>query len=936
MIYSSILFPSNRPRFDNPLSSVYDGLAPNDSICQRIPGEGRVRGSMPHIETLFLIHHSHTDIGYTHDQPIVLELHERFISQALELAERDAEKESDSAFRWTVENTYVLSRWLAHASTAEVERLQALERAGRIEVTAMFANLTPLFDTDELIESLQLVGRLRRDYGFTITSAMNCDVNGENWPLVDLLLDIGIQGFTMAINTHFGGAPFQRPNVFRWQGPSGRAILAYNGWPYDQGWRFGMGRSLEEFEEVWWPRVLRRLEGIGYPLPILMIQSFHPFGDNGPAFAGFCDWIERWNAGGKPPRIRLATPREWWEAVRPYIDRLPLYRGDWTDYWNFGCASSAREQAINRQSRARLRAADALAAAVLAAGGDASDPWLPRSFARYRQEAWEHLLLWDEHTWGADISVSRPDAEDAVAQWCHKAHFAYQARSLSFLLQRDALAALARRVQRADSGDILIVNPLPWECTVSGDISNWVLLPRGRPEDSTSGRHMQDRQPYPRRLHALLSSAETQELNAERMALPPISVPGYGYAVVPRARLVTYRLSDKMSEDAVVENAHHRLAFDIERGGILSWHDKALGHEWVDVESGYRFNGFVHEEVADLSHPWPRHLLFRMEWESEEVERPSGWRPGWRARRRTPSNLLGHRVLHTPLGIRVVQTLEAPGIINPLVQETFLPAYAPWVEFRTYWHMGLSDHPESTYLAYPFRLPGATVRLDLGPQAMQPEADQLPGVCRDYFTVQNWVDFHNGEIGVIIATPENPMVQLGGFAFGRHQVQFTLPRPLLLGWVTNNYWETNFRAHQPGLVTARYRVLPYAGPFDEGRAHRFGWEALYDQPLAQHLGELTAETPWPASGSLLRLPQPPVMTLHVKPAVDGGIVVRLLNASDAPRRAEIGSALLRILGAVLCDLFDQPNGGEVAMYDGAVAVEMAPRQLIVLRLQVAY
>ena len=70
---------------------------------------------------------------------------------------------------------------------------------------------------------------------------MNCDVNGENWSLVDLLLDVGIEGFTMAINTHFGGAPLHRPDVFWWQGPSGRKILAYNGWPYDTGWRFGIG-----------------------------------------------------------------------------------------------------------------------------------------------------------------------------------------------------------------------------------------------------------------------------------------------------------------------------------------------------------------------------------------------------------------------------------------------------------------------------------------------------------------------------------------------------------------------------------------------------------------------------------------------------------------------------------------------------------------------
>ena len=38
---------------------------------------------MPQIETLYLVHHSHTDVGYTHDQPIVWELHTRFIDEAL-------------------------------------------------------------------------------------------------------------------------------------------------------------------------------------------------------------------------------------------------------------------------------------------------------------------------------------------------------------------------------------------------------------------------------------------------------------------------------------------------------------------------------------------------------------------------------------------------------------------------------------------------------------------------------------------------------------------------------------------------------------------------------------------------------------------------------------------------------------------------------------
>ena len=38
-------------------------------------------------------------------------------------------------------------------------------------------------------------GDLRRDYGFDIRHGMNCDVNGQNWGLVELLLDAGFQGW---------------------------------------------------------------------------------------------------------------------------------------------------------------------------------------------------------------------------------------------------------------------------------------------------------------------------------------------------------------------------------------------------------------------------------------------------------------------------------------------------------------------------------------------------------------------------------------------------------------------------------------------------------------------------------------------------------------------------------------------------------------------
>jgi hypothetical protein len=62
------------------------------------------------------------------------------------------------------------------------------DSAGFLEVMAMQTNNTPLFDSGQLIESLCPGQRLPRDYSLDIRYAMNCDINGQNWPLADVLL----------------------------------------------------------------------------------------------------------------------------------------------------------------------------------------------------------------------------------------------------------------------------------------------------------------------------------------------------------------------------------------------------------------------------------------------------------------------------------------------------------------------------------------------------------------------------------------------------------------------------------------------------------------------------------------------------------------------------------------------------------------------------
>jgi alpha-mannosidase len=151
----------------------------------------------------------------------------------------------------------------------------------------------------------------------------------------------------------------------------------------------------------------------------------------------------------------------------------------------------------------------------------------------------------------------------------------------------------------------------------------------------------------------------------------------------------------------------------------------------------------------------------------------------------------------------------------------------------------------------------------------------MPGACKNWFTVQRWVDISNRDYGVTWATVDAPLVEVGAITAELPWMEHIEPSPTLYSYVMNNYWHTNYRAEQEGPTTFRYSLQPHRS-YSPELAARFGAEA--SQPLL-----VAPAGASPVTQPRLRVEPAEAMVAAFKPSDDGRAwIVRLFNASDAP------------------------------------------------------
>ncbi|MBN2313425.1 MAG: hypothetical protein JXM79_05810 [Sedimentisphaerales bacterium] len=813
---------------------VIEGLTPAVETSTSVEVEVEVAGQSMGKQALtiepvrkwhvWLLHHSHVDIGYTHVQTEVEQKHWQYFKQVIDLARTTTEYPKGSAFKWNTEVLWAVDSYLKQASPEDRETFIKAVKNGWIGLDALYGNeLTALCRPEELIHLVEYAQMLRKHYEVTIDSAMITDVPGYTWGIVPILAQSGVKYFSVGPNrghrigytlSTWGDKPFY------WESPCGKhkilCWVAGEGYSFFHSGRLDGGRLFD---------YLSRLADAKYPYDMVQLR-YSIGGDNGPPDPDLSQFVKDWNAKYAYPKLIVATTSEMFRAFeQKYGDKLSRIRGDFTPYWEDGAGSSAAETAINRNAAERLVQAETLWAML--------DP--EHYPAEQFYEAWRSVILYDEHTWGAHCSISQPDSDFTKAQWKIKQAFALNAEVQSYNLLNNALAK--HRTTEKNVTAIDVFNTSSWNRT------DLVILPKSI---SVPG--------------GIITEIDGKNVKSQRLSTDELAFLAENVAPFSAKRFI-FQSGKASAPDNVtahgaeLNNGVISLTVNDQTGAIQSLKWKGLDAELVNQDTDLGLNDYFYVAGREPTNPKRNGAV-----QISVKERG-------------------------PLIASLLIESDAPGC-NKLTRELRLIDGIDRVDIIDVIDKQKIYEQEAVHLAFAFNVPDGVIRMNTPWAVVRPEADQLAGACKNYFTVQRWIDISNADYGVTLATPDAPLIEVGALTNDPRGksvgwIKEIKPSSTIYSYVMNNYWETNYKAGQEGPTTFRYSITPHQA-FDSGASARFGVEC--SQPFIV----VPVDEKTPARASELIVEPTNITVSTFKPSEDGNArIVRLFNASGRTEKVTL-------------------------------------------------
>lgn len=795
--------------------------------------------------TIKFIQHTHTDIGYTRSQTEILAEHLRYIDYALDYCDATDKYPDNAKFRWTCEASWPVDEYFKCRPAGQIERLIKRIKEGRIEVTGMYFNFDEIPDEKILAASLSAVGRIK-EKGIPVTLAMQDDVNGIGWCLIDYFKQLGIKYLNMGTHGHRALICFDKPTMFWWESPSGKRLLTFRAEHYMTGntvleMQYG---DIERFKNNLL-NYLISLDAKHYPYNEMAIQHSGYLTDNSPPSTIASELIKQWNDLFVWPKISTSTAETFFSDLeKDHGNEFPVIRGAWPDWWTDGFGASARETATTRLASSSLIANEAGLSMASISGLK-----LPDDINRSISLTDNALLFYTEHTTGYSESVREPLGQPTMEQRALKESYAWEANRRTASIGEEAMGLLQSKFTREPEPSFIVFNTLNWKR--SGLATVYIdhqIVPRGK----IAGIFDKDG-------NRLAVQPVLHRSDVTQWAVWLKDIPAFGFKKYIIKAIGDTGVSSDKPDPKSVENKWYKIKTDPSKGTITSWYDKDLSVELIDPDNKYKMGEFILEQLGNRSQMESRRLddfkrspldtvwfdsmtkgeiwtSIRFNAESSTSEKPKGF-------------VIEYRIFNTEKRLDVACSIIKKSIITP----------------------------ESFYIAFPFTIKNGKHFTEVQGGVIETGKDQIKGSSNDWYTVQDFTTVRNDSMQLVIGSPEMPLMQLGAINTGRYKAGAMPQSTNLFSWPMNNYWVTNFNADQRGGHSWTY-YLTSTSDVSNGFATRFGWGCRIPYLTRILPGSGHGDNNW--EGSFITGWPSNVLLINAEPSADGKYCTVHLRETD--------------------------------------------------------
>lgn len=761
------------------------------------------------IKEIHIIHHSHTDFGYTDLPSTTRKQHVGYIGEAVNIALKTGSFPGPARFRWTCEVLLPVADFLEQATPSEKRGFDRAFRNGQIELGAMPAIMSGLMWAEEFDAALERLEPIFKKYRPPVV--LQNDVNGMPWGILPRMRKAGARYAWMGTNRYSGFSPAQRPALWWWEGPDGARTLTYLNYEYTHGydlffpehWRRG---PVPHVSDVWYhppegsdiwddsaaavkmahAHCLKKLGEwfAHWPFPELAIQTTNQWRhDNDGPCAQLPNFVRAWNAAGLSPKLRLSTPATFLRIMeKRHGEQIAVARGDWQDWWDDGPTSMPAELAVSQRAKRLL---------VDLKGGRRA----LRSPARIKPQAakgWMDALLFSEHTYAPFDSVAQPYATQTVGHCGQSTGDAYRALEEASLARMELIRQAPAYLRSSAARHVAVLNPGEHQRSGWAEIKATALrFPANAARDVETGK-----------VFPLEDIPGPQWSEADPSQPRPFEVPddAWNFGAEIRRFFVPALAGGKMLSFELVEtdvpspaaaeckggNQHFSWQWDPRTGRLLSLAAPELA-SWVDGDSPCGIGEPVIELPQGFGARSP--LLNRAQRD---------------VLRETPK-MSGFFSLPSHFSARFQRTWDHANFHR--IQQTWDFFHdVPIAEIETTFWFKETTAPQAVILAFPFLLKESKAIYQSLGWPTEAGKDQLPNSCGEHVVVNQGVEFCSGKNTIALATPDTPVGCFEGIQIRSGRRSFKPENAHFHSLVANSYWMTNFPTTKAAKVTVRHRI----------------------------------------------------------------------------------------------------------------------------------